>query len=172
MALLLLRTYSRMSHKESTFYRDIFTYMYVIEILPLSFWHSWLVVRKSVQPVKYWVMRCWRSYLSGARCKWFAYGAQEWFNLSGAGLPRLSVCLYIIETNKLLLWPPCVADADIIFLSCANLECRSETYCTWLAVNTRRKKSPKIRHVGTIAQLCWAISSQVRHVSTIGKKTC
>jgi len=24
--------------------------------------------------------------------------------------------------------------------------------------------------MGTIAQLCWAISSQLRHVSTIGKK--
>jgi len=31
-------------------------------------------------------------------------------------------------------------------------------------------KSPKIRHVGTIAQLCRAISSQLRHASTIGKK--
>ena len=33
------------------------------------------------------------------------------------------------------------------------------------------KKSPKIAcHLGTIAQLCRAISSQLRHVSTIGKK--
>ena len=31
---------------------------------------------------------------------------------------------------------------------------------------------PKSRHLGTIAQLCRAISSQLRHVSTIGKKTC
>jgi len=28
----------------------------------------------------------------------------------------------------------------------------------------------KYRHFGTIAQLCWAVSSQLRHVSTIGKK--
>jgi len=28
----------------------------------------------------------------------------------------------------------------------------------------------KIRHLGTIAQFCRAISSQLRHVSTIGKK--
>ena len=28
----------------------------------------------------------------------------------------------------------------------------------------------KNRHLGTIAQLCRAISSQIRHVSTIGKK--
>ena len=34
----------------------------------------------------------------------------------------------------------------------------------------RTQKSPKIRHLGTIAQLCQATSSQLRHVSTIGKK--
>jgi len=32
------------------------------------------------------------------------------------------------------------------------------------------QKSPKSRHLGTIAQLCRAISSQLRHVSTTGKK--
>ena len=52
----------------------------------------------------------------------------------------------------------------------ANLGCRSETCCTWLAENTGRKKSPKIRHVGTIAQICHPVSLQLRHVSTIGKK--
>jgi len=31
------------------------------------------------------------------------------------------------------------------------------------------KKSPKIGHLGTIAQFCRVISSQLRHVSTIGK---
>ena len=39
-----------------------------------------------------------------------------------------------------------------------------------LAVNTGRNKSAKIRHLCTIAQLCRAISSQLRHISTIGKK--
>jgi len=43
-------------------------------------------------------------------------------------------------------------------------------YCTRLAENTRRKKSPNNRHLGTIEQLCRAVSSQVRHVSTIRKK--
>jgi len=52
---------------------------------------------------------------------------------------------------------------------CANLRCRFETCCTRLAKSSGRKKSPKIRHLGTVAQLCWAISSQLRHVSTIGK---
>jgi len=97
-----------------------------------------------------------------------------------------------------LLWPPCVADADIFalwFLSSfylfsspnlsgrrldvyhtstwcgpsANLECRSEMCCTWLAGNARPKKIAKSRHLGTIAQLCRAMSSQLRHVSTMGK---
>jgi len=39
-----------------------------------------------------------------------------------------------------------------------------------LAANTGRKKVAKNRHLGTIAQLCRAISSQLRHISTIGKK--
>ena len=51
----------------------------------------------------------------------------------------------------------------------ANLGCRSEKCCKRLIENTGRKKSSKIRHLGTIAQLCRAISLQVRHVSTIGK---
>jgi len=41
-----------------------------------------------------------------------------------------------------------------------------------LAENTGRKKVAKNCHLGTIAQLCQAISSQLRHVSTIGQKTC
>jgi len=41
--------------------------------------------------------------------------------------------------------------------------------CTRLAANTGRKNDAKNRHLGTIPQLCCAISSQLRHVSTIGK---
>ena len=53
----------------------------------------------------------------------------------------------------------------------ANLECRSEMCCTWLAENTGCKKSPKIRHLGTITQLCRAVSLslQLRHLLTMGK---
>jgi len=51
----------------------------------------------------------------------------------------------------------------------ANLECRSETCCERFAENTARKKSPKSRRLGTIPQLCRAISSQLRHLSTVGK---
>jgi len=38
-----------------------------------------------------------------------------------------------------------------------------------LCANTGRKKVSKNRYLGTIAQLRRAISSQMRHVSTIGK---
>jgi len=102
------------------------------------------------------------------------------------------------------LWPPCVADADIIFSSCgfffflssffprlisdvagwmstilphvvwacglsANLGCRFETCCIQLAENTGRKNRQKFSIWAQIVQLCRAISSQQRHVSTIGK---
>jgi len=42
--------------------------------------------------------------------------------------------------------------------------------CTRLAGNTGRKKDAENWHLGTIPQLCWAESLQLRHVSTIGKK--
>jgi len=38
-----------------------------------------------------------------------------------------------------------------------------------ITLNQDAKNRQKIRHLGTIAQLCRAISSQLRHVSTIGK---
>jgi len=42
--------------------------------------------------------------------------------------------------------------------------------CVRLAGNTGRKNDPKSRHLSTIAQHCRAEFSQLRHVSTIGKK--
>jgi len=52
----------------------------------------------------------------------------------------------------------------------ANLECMSEMCCTRLAKNTGRKMAQKNHRVRTIAQICRAISSQLRHVLTIRKK--
>jgi len=63
----------------------------------------------------------------------------------------------------------CAILAHMVWLS-ASLRCRSKTCGTRLAANTGRKKSSKSRHLGTTAQHCRAISSQLRHVSTIGKK--
>ena len=44
----------------------------------------------------------------------------------------------------------------------ANLGCRSETCCRRLAENTG-SSAPKNRHLCTIAQLCWALSSHFRN---------
>jgi len=52
----------------------------------------------------------------------------------------------------------------------ANLECRSETCCARLSANTGHKKVAINRHLRSIAQLCRIISSQLRHILTIGKK--
>jgi len=52
----------------------------------------------------------------------------------------------------------------------ANLECRSEMCCTRLGENIGCKNYAKNPHLRTIAQLCRAISSQMRCVSTIRKK--
>jgi len=43
--------------------------------------------------------------------------------------------------------------------------------CTLFAANAGPKKVTKNRHLGAIVQLCRAISLQLRHVSTIGKKS-
>jgi len=42
-------------------------------VLHSVIWHCWLGIRKSIWPAKYWVLRSWHDYLSGTRCKWFAY---------------------------------------------------------------------------------------------------
>jgi len=51
----------------------------------------------------------------------------------------------------------------------ANLECRSEMCCTRLAGNAGPKKSPKNSPSGHHRTTLSAISSQLRHISTIGK---
>jgi len=63
-------------------------------------------------------------------------------------------------------WMSTILIHNGVALASANLECRSETCCMQLA----RNAGPKNRHLGTIAQICRAISSQLRHVSTIGNK--
>ena len=39
-------------------------------------WRCWLGGRKGIRPVKNWLVRCWHSYLSGARCR-LAYGPAD-----------------------------------------------------------------------------------------------
>ena len=44
--------------------------------MPSVQWRCWLGSRKGIRPVKNWVVRCWRGYLSGARCR-LAYGPAD-----------------------------------------------------------------------------------------------
>jgi len=81
----------------------------------------------------------------------------------------LSVFFFLTKSQRSEIG--CLPYFDTWCGTSANLECRSETCCAWLAENTGCKKVAKNRHLGTIAQLCRAISSQLIHVSTIGK-TC
>jgi len=83
-----------------------------------------------------------------------------WFLSSVFFIPRLisAVGDWMFTILPHMVWPY------------ANSECRSETCCARLAKNTGRKKSRKSRHLGTIPEICLAISSQLRHVSTIGKE--
>jgi len=60
----------------------------------------------------------------------------------------------------------CLPYFDTCYGLSANLECISEICCMQLAGNTGRKN----RHLCTIAQLCRAISSQLRYISAIRKK--
>jgi len=51
-----------------------------------------------------------------------------------------------------------------------TLGCRSKHAARGSLKIQDAKKSPKIRHLGTIAQICRAVSLQLRHVLTIGKE--
>ena len=51
--------------------------LFTADKLSLVLWPCWLGIRKSIRPVKIWVVRCWRGYLSGVRCRLFAYGPAD-----------------------------------------------------------------------------------------------
>jgi len=55
----------------------------------------WLGVRKTIWPAKHWVTR-WRSYLSAARCKWFAHGPAD---------HPITSCFIEIQTGLTFLVP-------------------------------------------------------------------
>ena len=53
----------------------LFTNVKVTDV-PSVLWRCWLGGRKSIWPVKNWVVGCWRGYLSGARCR-LAHGPAD-----------------------------------------------------------------------------------------------
>ena len=111
--------------------------------------HRWVDLSFSASKIKHQYLRCFC-----LQCFDTVGWASDLFSLPDLSGGRHIGCLPYFDT---LCGPS------------ANLECRSETRCMRLAENAGPKKSPKIGHLGTIAQLCRAISSQLRHISTIGK---
>ena len=56
---------------------NIFVFsLYTSNVVPSVLWRCSFGGRKSIRPVKNWVMGCWRGYLSGARCR-LAYGPAD-----------------------------------------------------------------------------------------------
>jgi len=101
--------------------------------------------------------KCEYIFMAALRNRAGYYGFALWFLLLFSSFS----CSPNLSRHRLDIW--CGLSA--------NLRCRSETCCTRLAEDTGRKKSPKKnRHLGTIAQVCRAIYSQLRHISTIGKR--
>jgi len=71
-------TSSTCSHRRLSSYaccrREDLDLAKIRKLLPSVLLHCWLGGRKSIQPVKNWVVRYRRGYLCGVTCKWFAYG--------------------------------------------------------------------------------------------------
>jgi len=102
-----------------------------------------------------------------SECRW-----RPVFNAANFGWRPLLECRAITLPRRETRWnfSGLPQTRQQISAGSANLECRSETCCARLVANVGRKKSSKSRHLGTFPQLCRAISSQLRHVSTIGKR--
>ena len=98
---------------------------------------------------KNWAMRCWRGYLYGERCRWFAYGPADatatpsslaslklnWFNLPGAGLSRLSWEKRPLK-GFLSVWLLLRLDCCRLFLNCTNTLFSSVVqFSTWTHQN-------------------------------------
>ena len=103
---------------------------------------------------------------SSCRLLWPPYGIGQTIIFLPCGI-FLLLSFFLAESQR--SQNGCLPCFDTWCGPSANLECRSEMCCTQLARNAGPKKSPKIGHLGTIAQLCRALSSQLRYVSTIRK---
>ena len=102
--------------------------------------------------------------LLGTRCK---YRTQKSRQKSPSGHHRTTSSGYIFATkahidNRKKL----VKQQYLLYMSPQYSE-RPTSAARW---KCGTQKSPKIRHLRTIAQLCRAITSQLRHMLTIGKK--
>ena len=80
---------------------------------------------------------------------WSPYGIRQTIIFSSCGFFFLSSFFFLAESQPSQIG--CLPYFRTWYGLSANLRCRSETCCMRLAENTRRKKSSKNRHLGTIA---------------------
>jgi len=68
---------------------------------------------------KNWVMRCWCGHLSGARCRWFAYGPAD---ATASQNPIVSCLIYIQIgfTSLVLAYPGCPAKEAVKRVQCSS----------------------------------------------------
>ena len=142
--------------------------------------------RYTTGPRKSVLLKCVKNYENRRSSSKDVLNQMQWPRLIMAALWNRADCyifiLWFLSIFYLFLFPRLISAAahwmstvlPVLHTWCglsANLECRSETCCTRLAENTGRKKVAKNRDLGTIGQLCRDMSSQLRHLSTVGK-TC
>jgi len=84
---------------------------------------------------------------------------------------KISACCLVLSSSFFPRLFSAVADWMSI-LHRPTCEFRMNACLKCAARSSLKIQDATIRHLHTIAQLCRAISSQLRHVSTIGKKTC
>jgi len=126
--------------------------------------------------------------------------AQKWTHYSttskSSGVPMISFLWPCYVIGQAIVFLPCIFfllsfSSSSFFFSSPNLSGRIEIGClphfyTWCGLSANLEcrsdlkraarsslemQDPKNRHLGTIAQICRAISSQLGHVSTTGKKS-
>ena len=77
-------------------YTHIYWQHIILGILTSVLWRCWLGGKKGIRPVKNWLVRYKRGYLSEARCKWFAYGPADATATPPSPAPVKSRMVYLI----------------------------------------------------------------------------
>ena len=106
------------------------------------------------------------------RCKLTSRNTTLVWQLFMAGLCNWGWPLYfcrVVSSFYLSFFPrliSAIADGCVPYFDTwcglsANLECRSETCCSWLAVNTGRKKSPSRHHCVTLSGYIFATKPRI-----------
>jgi len=105
----------RENREFNEFSRSTYNRHFLIGLLPPLVAFSALMLfvgwQESIQPVKTWVMRCWRGYLPGARCKWLVYSPADATATPSSLLQKNNPEWFVLRTSypgKKAVKQPCV----------------------------------------------------------------